>query len=303
MSAFLQYTVNGITVGSFYALVALGYTMVYGIIRLINFAHGDFFMVGAFVSLGVLGALGSGTLPSGVIVMAALLAAMTITGALGAAAARVVYLPLLRAPQLSLLVSALGLSLALEYGTALTQGTSFKSVPHFRFLSPDHAVALTADVRLTYAQLAVVGISLLLMVSLYVFVQHTMTGTSMRTLAMDADAARLVGINVERTILLTFVIGGGLAGVAGLMYALYYPQINFLMGFLLGLRAFTAAVLGGIGNIPGAMVGGILIGLLESYATASVSGRWTDVVVFGVLIAVLVVRPRGLLGERVAERV
>ncbi|WP_329340974.1 branched-chain amino acid ABC transporter permease [Streptomyces sp. NBC_01352] len=303
MHEFLQYTLNGLTVGAFYALVALGYTMVYGIIRLINFAHGDFFMVGGFLALGVLSLLANGGMPAGVLVVVALVAATAVTGALGVASARIVYLPLLKAPQLSLLVSALGLSLAVEYGTALSQGTGFKSVPHIGFLSAENAIQLTDSVRLTYAQLGIFGVSVVLMAALFFFVQRTVTGTTMRTLAMDQDAARLMGINVERTILLTFLIGAGLAGTAGTMYALYYPQVNFLMGFLLGLRAFTAAVIGGIGNIPGAMVGGVIIGLLESYATGYVSGRWTDVVVFGTLIAVLVVRPSGLLGERVAERV
>ncbi|MBN0048473.1 branched-chain amino acid ABC transporter permease [Streptomyces actuosus] len=303
MNDFLQYTLNGLTVGAFYALVALGYTMVYGIIRLLNFAHGDFFMVGAFLATGVLSLLTGSGLPSGLVVVVALVAATAAAAALGGVSARIVYLPLVKAPKLSLLVSALGLSLAVEYGTALSQGTGFRSVPHIGFLSAEHAIGLTDGVRLTYAQLGVIAVSLALMIGLYLYVTRTFTGTAMRVLAMDQDAARLMGVNVERTIMMTFIIGAGLAGTAGTMYALYYPQVNFLMGFLLGLRAFTAAVLGGIGNIPGAMVGGFLIGLLESYATGYVAGRWTDVVVFGVLIGVLVIRPSGILGERVAERV
>lgn len=303
MDAFLQYTANGLTVGAFYALVALGYTMVYGIIRLINFAHGDFFMVGSFLTLAAITVLTASGLPVAAVVLLALLVVMFLTGMVGVAAARAVYLPLLKAPQLSLLVSALGLSLAIEYGTAISQGTGFKSVPHLKFLSVEYGVDVTGAVRVGYGQIGIFLLSVVLMVALYLFVTRTMTGTTMRTLSMDQDAARLMGINVERTTMLAFFIGGALAGAAGLMYALYYPQINFLMGFLLGLRAFTAAVIGGIGNIPGAMVGGFVIGLLESYATGYVSGRWTDVVVFGVLIAVLVVRPSGLFGEQVVERV
>lgn len=303
LNAFLQYTANGLTVGAFYALVALGYTMVYGIIRLINFAHGDFFMVGSFFTLAIVSGLIGTSLPVAVVVVLSLVLVMFLTGMVGVASARVVYLPLLKAPQLSLLVSALGLSLAIEYGTAISQGTGFKSVPHLEFLSPVHGVNLTSAVRLGYGQIGIFLLSAALMVALYLFITRTVSGTTMRTLSMDQDAARLMGINVERTTMLAFFIGGALAGAAGLMYALYYPQINFLMGFLLGLRAFTAAVLGGIGNIPGAMVGGIVIGLLESYATGYVSGRWTDVVVFSVLIGVLVVRPSGLFGEQVVERV
>jgi len=303
MNELLQYTINGLTVGAFYALIALGYTMVYGIIRLINFAHGDFFMVGSFLTLAVVSGLLTTSLPVALVVLLAMLLVMFLTGMVGVASARLVYLPLLKAPQLSLLVSALGLSLAIEYGTAITQGTGFKSVPHLDFLSPTHGVNLNASVRVGFGQVGIFLLSIALMLTLYVFITRTLTGTTMRTLSMDQDAARLMGINVERTTMLAFFIGGALAGAAGLMFALYYPQINFLMGFLLGLRAFTAAVLGGIGNIPGAMVGGFVIGLLESYATGYVSGRWTDVVVFGVLIGVLVVRPSGLFGEQVVERV
>ncbi len=303
MNALLQYTANGLTVGAFYALVALGYTMVYGIIRLINFAHGDFFMVGSFLTLSIVTALTSAGLPVAAVVLLGLIVVMFATGMVGVVAARAVYLPLLKAPQLSLLVSALGLSLAIEYGTAITRGTGFRSVPSLPFLSPQHGFSLTGSVRIGYGQVGIFLLSIALMMALYVFVTRTVTGTTMRTLSMDQDAARLMGINVERTTMLAFFIGGALAGAAGLMYALYYPQINFLMGFLLGLRAFTAAVIGGIGNIPGAMVGGFVIGLLESYATGYISGRWTDVVVFGVLIGVLVVRPSGLFGEQVVERV
>jgi branched-chain amino acid transport system permease protein len=298
MEEWLQYTVNGLTAGSFYALVALGYTMVYGVIRLINFAHGDFYMVGAFVGWSVLGWMGGTHWPVAVVLLIALAFSIVATGALGVLSARVVYQPLLRAPRLSILISALGLSLALEYGVEGLYGAGFESYPSYL---AGQAFSL-GGVSVTVAQTGVFAAGLLLMTVLHLFVQQTPLGTAMRALAMDQDAARLMGINVERVILLTFLIGSSLAAAAGFMTGLYYGQINFLMGFLLGLRAFTAAVLGGIGNLPGAMVGGLLIGLLESYASGYVSGAWKDAAVFGALIAILVVRPSGIFGERVVER-
>lgn len=299
MEEWLQYTVNGLTAGSFYALVALGYTMVYGVIRLINFAHGDFFMVGAFIGLSVLGGLSGAGWPVGVVLLAGLTVSMVVTGTLGVVAARVAYQPLLRAPRLSILISALGLSLALQYGVEGWYGPGFESYPS---VLRGRAFSI-GSVAVSYAQLGVGAAALALMAGLSAFVGRTPLGTALRALAMDQDAARLMGIDVERLILLTFFIGTSLAAAAGFMSGVYYGQVNFLMGFLLGLRAFTAAVLGGIGNIPGAMVGGLLIGLLEAYASGYVSGSWKDVAVFGVLIAVLVVRPSGLFGERVVERV
>ncbi|HET9771929.1 MAG TPA: branched-chain amino acid ABC transporter permease, partial [Acidimicrobiia bacterium] len=214
-------------------------------------------------------------------------------------AARIAYQPLLRAPRLSILISALGLSLALQYGVEGIYGPGFESYP-----SVLRGQALSVGgVAVTISQLVAVAAAVVLMMTLDHFVRRTVLGTAMRALAMDQDAARLMGIDVERVILLTFFIGTALAAAAGFMSGLYYGQISFLMGFILGLRAFTAAVLGGIGNIPGAMVGGFLIGLLESYASGYGSGTWKDVAVFGVLIAVLVVRPSGIFGERAVERV
>jgi branched-chain amino acid transport system permease protein len=295
----VQYTVNGLTTGSFYALVALGYTMVYGVIRLINFAHGDFFMVGAFIGWSVLSGLSGTAWPLPMVLAVGLLVSMTATGGLGVVAARIAYQPLLRAPRLSILISALGLSLALEYGVEGIYGPGFESYP---VLLRGQAFSL-GGVGVTFSQVAIGAAALVLMAGLHLFVRRTALGTAMRALAMDQDAARLMGIDVERVILLTFLLGTSLAAAAGFMSGVYYGQINFLMGFILGLRAFTAAVLGGIGNIPGAVVGGVLIGLLESYASGYVSGAWKDVAVFGVLIAVLVVRPSGIFGERVVERV
>jgi branched-chain amino acid transport system permease protein len=298
MSDFFQFVVEGLTTGSFYALVALGYTMVYGIIRLINFAHGDLFMVGAFIGWTCLMVFASAHLPLALALLIAVVAAMTVTGALGLLIERLAYQPLLRAPRLSILITALGVSLALENGVLLIYGAGFRTYPHVL----SQAGFELHGVQITFAQIGIIVASLALMLALYFFVHHTFLGTAMRALAIDQDAARLMGIDVERLIQLTFLLGSVLAAVAGVMEGLYYTQINFFMGFVLGLRAFTAAVLGGIGNIPGAMAGGILIGLLEAFGAGYVSSQWTDVFVFGVLIAVLVIKPTGLFGERVVER-
>jgi len=298
VQAFFQFTVEGLTIGAFYALVALGYTMVYGIIRLINFAHGDVFMVGAFLGWTVLVTLAGMHLPMAIGLLVAFAVALIGSGALGVLIDRVAYQPLLSAPRLSILITALGVSLALENGVLLIYGPGFLTYPHL-LSSAGFAID---GVQVSYAQTVMFVISLLLMVALYLFVQHTFIGTAMRALAVDQDAARLMGIDVERIIQITFFVGSFLAAAAGVMEGLYYTQISFFMGFLLGLRAFTAAVLGGIGNIPGAMAGGLLIGLLESYGAGYISSRWTDVFVFLVLIGVLVVKPTGLFGERVVER-
>lgn len=299
MGPFLQYLVNGLTIGAFLALVALGYTMIYGIIRLINFAHGDVFMVGAFVGYTLLTTLVAKHWPYALLVLLALVAGMAFTGVLGMAIERIAYQPLLNSPRLAILISALGVSLALEEGARILFGAGFSSYPA---VLPTSGFSLSTA-RISYVQIAMFGLSLALMLGLYLFVHRTPTGTAMRALAMDRDAARLMGINVERTILLTFLLGSALAGASGVMQGLYYTQINFIIGFLVGLRAFTAAVLGGIGNIPGAMVAGFLIGLVQSFSAGYVSSRWTDAIIFGLLIAVLILKPTGLFGERVVERV
>jgi branched-chain amino acid transport system permease protein len=298
MNDFLQYLVNGLTIGAFLSLIALGYSMVYGVIRLINFAHGDIFMIGAFAGFTVLttiGVTGGMAIPG---VLAAIVIGSLATGGLGVGIARVVYTPLLKAPQLTLFIAAIGVSLALAEGIKLLTQARFKSYPN----ALDGGQIMAGSVRVSYAQLVLVVLSVALMAGLWFFVTRTVTGTAMRALAMDRDAARLQGINVERLILMTFFIGSVLAGAAGVMYGLYYTQISFGMGFLIGLRAFTAAVLGGIGNLPGTMVAGVCIGLVQSFSAGYISSRWTDVIIFGLLIAVLAFRPSGLFGERVVER-
>ncbi|MFD0691075.1 branched-chain amino acid ABC transporter permease [Actinomadura fibrosa] len=298
MSDFVQYLVNGLTIGAFLALIALGYSMIYGVVRLINFAHGDVFMIGAFAGFGVLttlGATGGMALPA---VLAAVAAGALATGVLGAGVARAAYLPLLASPRLAMLIAAIGVSLALEEGVKVLTHARFKSYPN----ALDGGQVMSGAVRVTYGQLALVLLAVALMAGLWLFVTRTVTGTAMRALAMDRDAARLQGIDVERLVLATFFAGSLLAGAAGVMYGLYYTQISFGMGFLIGLRAFTAAVLGGIGNLPGTMAAGVCIGLVQSFSAGYVSSRWTDVIIFGLLIAVLALRPTGLFGERVVER-
>jgi branched-chain amino acid transport system permease protein len=299
MGPFLEYTVIGLTVGSFYALVALGYTIVYGIIRLINFAQGDLSMVGAFLGWTLLVSFGFEHLPIYLAIVVAFIVPMLGTAAVNLAILQFAYKPLLKRSLLAILITALGMSLLLQNSAELIWGPSIQAYPPS--LLPSTGFFL-GEVHVTYVQLALVLASLLLMGGLVAYVQGTTVGTAMRALAVDHDAARLMGINVDAIIRLAFVLGALLAAASGVMLGIYYVQIQFTMGFLLGLRAFTAAVLGGIGNIPGAMVGGMLIGLLESYTTGYLSGKWEDVIVFGVLITVLVVKPTGLFGERVAER-
>lgn len=298
MEIALQQLVNGLTVGAFYALIALGYTMVYGIIRLINFAHGDIYAVGAFLGLSMYGLLALLHVENAMLTtLLALIVSMAGTGLLGMALYRVAYRPLLHA-RLSILISAIGASLTLEYGLLLIYSPSFLVYPHlFGREGP-----VFGGISISWLQVLIFVSSIVLMAGLYLMVNRTKTGMAMRALAINQDAARLMGINVNRVIGLTFFMGSALASFAGVLTGLYYSQISFLMGFLIGLKAFTAAVLGGIGNIPGAVLGGFLLGIMESLAAGYYSSRWKDVVAFGILIVILVVRPRGLLGERVVER-
>ena len=299
MGAFLQYTVIGLTVGSFYALVALGYTIVYGIIRLINFAQGDLSMIGAFLGWTLLVSFGLQSLPLYLALVLAFVVPMIGTALVNLAILQVAYRPLLNKSLLAILISALACSIILSNGAEWKWGAAIEAYPPS--LLPNEGFWV-GPIHVTFVQIALVTASLLLMGGLVAFVQGTTIGTAMRALAVDHDAARLMGINVDQVIRLAFILGAILAAASGVMLGLYYVQIQFTMGFLLGLRAFTAAVLGGIGNIPGAMAGGMLIGLLEAYTTGYLSGKWEDVIVFGVLITVLVIRPTGLFGERVAER-
>ncbi|MEU7000756.1 branched-chain amino acid ABC transporter permease [Nonomuraea sp. NPDC046570] len=291
---------NGLFVGSFYALVALGYSMVYGIMKLLNFAHGDLYMLGAFTGFAVLATLGgvspAMTLP---VLLAVLLLTMVTTGLAGVVLERVAYRPLRGAPRLSLLITAVGASFALEYGMRIVAGAD----PLVYSVRLDGTALQVFGARLTVQQLVLVGFAVLLMVGLNLLVTKTREGRAMRAIALDPRTSALMGIDVNAVISRTFFLGSALAGAAGVMAGAYYGKIDFLMGFLIGLKAFTAAVIGGIGNIPGTMLGGLVLGLLESFGTYWLGGEWRDVFAFGVLILFLTVRPTGLLGERVTERV
>ncbi len=301
MVFFLSQMVNGLTVGAVYALIALGYTMVYGVMRLINFAHGDFFMMGSYLGYTVLVTfLAAVGLPLWLVLLIATAIATLGVALLGVFVERVAYRPLRRSGRLAAVVSALGVSQFLQNAAMLIWGARFQAYPPWA--APDAAWNI-GGVSVSLMQLLIIGISLMLMVGLYLFVQRTTAGTAIRATAIDHDTARLMGINVNSVITLIFIIGPALGGIAGVLLGLYYRQIHFTVGWSYGLKAFTAAILGGIGNIPGAMVGGLLLGILEMLGAGYISAAWKDVMVFGILILLLIFRPTGILGERVAEKV
>ena len=307
MDIFLQQLVNGITQGSIYALVALGYTMVYGILELINFAHGDVVMVGALVALSLIGALQALGWPAYFSVPLGLGAAMLVCMTLGVLIERVAYRPLRRAPKLAPLITAIGLSIVLQQGAALLWGRGYLSFPA---VWGERSWAF-AGVVVTALQGVIVLLAALVMAGLLLLVQRTALGRAMRATSQNPAVAQLMGVDTDRVIALTFALGSALAAVAGLMVAVYYNVGHYTMGFLLGLKAFTAAVLGGIGNLRGAMLGGVLLGVVEALGagyigdlTGEVFGsNYKDVFAFLVLIAVLVLHPNGLLGTRTREKV
>jgi branched-chain amino acid transport system permease protein len=298
---FFQQLTNGLAVGSIYALIALGYTMVYGVLKLINFAHGDLFTIGAYLGMTLLAsfALHEAIGPFlGLIVLA--LMVMGLVAILGAILERTAYRPLRESPRLSAVVSALGASIFLQNAVMLIYGARFQVYPED--LIPETSIDFFG-LYIPMVRILVFFVSLALMAALFTFIQRTRIGTAIRAAAIDQDAARLMGIDVNRVILLVFLIGPALGGVAGLMVGLQYGQINFTMGWTYGMKAFTAAILGGIGNIPGAMLGGLILGVIEALGSAYISIAWKDAISFFVLILILIVRPTGLLGERVAEKV
>ena len=304
MAYFLQQLVNGITLGSIYGLIAIGYTMVYGIIGMINFAHGEIYMIGAFLSvLGftILGVTGVTWIPLALILV--LLIAMLFTSAYGWAVERIAYRPLRSSQRLAALISAIGMSLALQNYVLLTQGAGVKA------LQPivQGGVILYSEesftVTLSYIQIFIVILTILLMCIFALLIDRTALGRAQRACEQDRDMATLLGINVDRTISLTFIMGAVLAAVAGMMVTLYYGVIDFFMGFIAGLKAFTAAVLGGIGSLPGAMLGGMLLGLVEAFWAGYFSVEYKDVAAFGILVLVLIFMPTGLLGRPDIEKV
>jgi branched-chain amino acid transport system permease protein len=295
------------------ALIALGYTMVYGIVELINFAHGDLFMLGAFLTLTVVGwfGLNSAAEASGGQIAGAIACCFLVVplfcATLNRTVDRVVYRPLRNAPKLAPLVSAIGLSMIFQNVGLFWGGPQDVNFPNLLpatdLLDPIEIQGTTIDVTFTYKDLLVIGVTVPLMLALTIFVRYTTLGKAMRATAQNPMAARLMGIDVDRVIGVTFAIGGGLAGFGSVVYALYVNTVSFQMGFQNGLYAFTAAVLGGIGNIPGAVLGALIIGLVRTLGSAYVGETWTSALVFGVLILILVFRPAGLLGSRVPEKV
>ncbi len=295
-----QQLVNGLVLGSFYALVALGYTMVFGVVKLLNFAHGDVYMVGAFAGFVVLSLIGGMVGTSWLGVGLSILLSMIAVGFLGVVIERIAYAPMLRAPRLSILITALAVSLVLQNSVlSLTQGQVFAFSPKLGFAGIN-----IGAVFINYKQVALAVVAALLMIGLELFVSRTQYGRAMRAVSVDRDMSELMGIDVNRVIAVTFFAGSALAAAAGTMAGAYYGSIWYFMGFLIGLKAFTAAVIGGIGSIPGAMLGGLVLGLLESFGTTlpGIGSEWKDVFSFTVLILVLVFKPTGLLGKSEQER-
>jgi branched-chain amino acid transport system permease protein len=312
----LQLFVNGVTLGSLYALIAIGYSMVYGILKLLNFAHGDVYMIGAFIGYGVLTALGGPLSPDlalAPLILLMFLVAMLGGGALGVVIERFAYRPLRDAPRIAPLITALGVSFFLQNSALLLFGAQFRTYNSF-VLGSDNPELFEAGpliepaftisgVNIQNVQVFVVVTTAALMVLLTLVIARTRIGKAMRATSFDREAASMMGIDTDRVIASTFFIGSLLAGAAGVMFGLLYSQIFHFMGFLAGLKGFTAAVVGGIGSIPGAMLGGLIVGLTESFATGYFGGQWGDVTVFAILIFVLLVRPTGLLGTRAIQKV
>ncbi|MDY2968645.1 MAG: branched-chain amino acid ABC transporter permease [Butyricicoccus pullicaecorum] len=291
---FLSYLISGISLGSVYAIIALGYTMVYGIAKMLNFAHGDVIMVGAYISFCTTSYLGLSPLVS-------VLLAIVVCTVLGIVIERLAYKPLRQAPALAVLITAIGVSYFLQNAALLIWGSSSKT---FSSVVGDWSIKLFND-QLTITGVTIVTVlaCIVIMVALTLFTTKTKLGTAMRAVSEDKGAAQLMGISVNSTISLTFAIGSGLAAIAGVLLCSAYPMLMPTTGSMPGIKAFTAAVFGGIGSIPGAMIGGILLGIIEIFAKAYISTQLSDAVVFAVLIVVLLVKPDGLLGRRVSEKV
>ncbi len=305
MHELIQTIVNGLTTGFLYALIALGYSMVYGILKLLNFAHGDVYMVGAYIGYYVLQAFGGPSalsIPVPLLILFMFAAAALGTGVLGVLIERFAYRPLRDAPRIAPLITALGVSFILENSVLLLFGGFTKSYQTNNFISFSTGIHVGA-VDIDAVQLLIFGVSIVMMWGLMVLVDRTTLGKSMRAVASDREAAEMLGINVDRTIAWTFFIGSALAGVAGVMSGLAFNQISNTIGFLAGLKAFTAAVVGGIGSIPGAMIGGLFIGICESFASSYISSQFTDLIVFGILIATMLIRPTGIFGAPALQKV
>lgn len=296
-AVFLQQLANGLTLGAIYALIALGYTMIYGVIQLINFAHGEVFMVGAYLGLSCLTLLGF-SMPWGLMLLLCGAVATAGCSVLGLLMERVAYRPIRQAPRLNALITAIGLSLVLQNAIMLLYGPTDRQFPN-----PIPLIRWqVAGASVTLMQVVVLAVAAALMFGLQRLVMSTRLGTAMRATAQDLQVCLLLGIPVHRIIAATFALGSGLAAVGGVLFGMHYGTINFHDGYMVGIKAFTAAVLGGIGNIPGAMVGGLVLGLLEGLGAGYLSSQWKNVFAFVILVMLLLFKPTGLLGERVAER-
>jgi branched-chain amino acid transport system permease protein len=305
LAFFLQELVNGITTGALYALVALGFTMVYGVLKLLNFAHGDLFMVGAYVGFFVIQWFGGPTkliIPVPLLLVIMFVLAAGLVGGLGVAMERFAYRPLRNAPRIAPLITAIGVSFFLENSALLLFGAQPRIYNTSDFISLSSGIQI-GSVTIDSVQIMVLVLSVLLMVGLRLLVNRTRLGRQMRAVAADREAAEMLGISVNFTIAATFFLGSALAGVAGVMWGLLFNQVTPTIGFLAGLKAFTASVVGGIGSIPGAMLGGLLIGLAESFITGYITSTFSNLLVFGLLIAVMLIRPSGLLGQAQLQKV
>lgn len=297
---FIELFFSGLTRGSIYALIAIGYTLVYGIIELINFAHGEIYMLGAFTALLIAGVLGIWGFPSGGILIVAALVAIIWVSAYGYTLEKVAYKPLRGAPRLSPLISAIGMSIFLQNYVLLAQTSDFvpfpRLLPEMEFLEYIDYIMGPSDFLILVSSAAAMG-------ALTLFIKKTRMGKAMRATAQNRKMAMLLGINADRIISLTFIIGSALGALGGVLIASHMGQVNFGIGFIAGMKAFTAAVLGGIGSIPGAMVGGLVLGLAESYTTGYFSGNYEDILAFAILILILIFRPDGILGKAKVQKV
>ena len=300
MDIFLQQLINGLTIGSLYALVALGYTMVYGVMKLINFAHGDLVAFSAYVGLTIFSQLFGASATSLVSIVIIFILTAIIVAIVGVLLERLAYRPLRTAPRLSAVVSALGASLVIQNGIMLIWGPNMKIFPSDLFPNISWTFG---TVVVSFTQLVILVLSAVVMIALFFFINKTKIGTAIRATAIDQDAAKLMGINVNRIIVTIFVIGSVLGAIGGLFIGIYYRGLTFDMGWLYGLSAFIAAIIGGIGSIPGAMLGGLLLGLFNAMIAGYISTQWAEAFTFILLIVILIVRPTGLLGEKTAEKV
>jgi branched-chain amino acid transport system permease protein len=301
MTEFLQQLINGLALGSIFALIALGYTMVYGILRFINFAHGDVFMLGAFAGFYLAPKIAAFLpLPSVLGALVVLGISMALCAAIGVVIERLAYRPLRRQPKLTMLITAIGVSLFLEYTGQFVFGAAPQKFPQ---ILPVFSLPKIGGLSFNSNQIIVIGVTLLLLVALRFIVMKTKLGTAMRAVSFNPEAAALMGVNTSVVISFTFALGSALAAAAGILFAINYPSIDPLMGILPGLKAFVAAVLGGIGNLPGAALGGVIIGVTETLVSGYISSTYRDAIAFAVLILILLVKPSGLLGKKEIEKV